>query len=54
MIDAVTPGSLSKHNIPRITVTSDDIEAVGKVDIKHFIPETDGSQLLRYRLIYMV
>ena len=36
IIATFTPGKLASKPIPRITVTSDDIKKVGKIDIKNF------------------
>ena len=49
MIAAVTPGTSRTGRIPRVTVTAEDVAAVGKVNIEHFISESNDSQSLQYQ-----
>ena len=49
MIAAVTPATSSTVQIPRVSVTAEDTAAIGKVNIKHFIFESDSSQSLQYK-----
>ena len=49
MIAAVTPATSKTGRIPRVSVTTEDIAAVRKVNIEHFISESDGSQSLQYK-----
>ena len=49
MIAAVTHATSRTGRIPRVSVTTEDIAAVGKVNIKHLISEYDGSQSLQYK-----
>ena len=49
MIVAVTPATSRTGRIPRVSVTAEDIAAIGKINIEHFISESDGSQSLQYK-----
>ena len=49
MIAEVTPATSRTGRIPRVSVTSEDIAAIGNVNIEHFISESDGSQSLQYK-----
>ena len=49
MIAAVTPATSRTGQIPRVSVTAEDIAAIGKVNIEDFISESDGSQSLQYK-----
>ena len=49
MIAIVTPGTSRTGQIPRVSVTAEDVAAVGKVNIEQFISESDGSQSLQYQ-----
>jgi len=48
MLAAITPGIRNKKTIPRTTTTNEDIASVGRVNIKHFVPDVDGLQELTY------
>ena len=39
MIGTVTPATSRTGRIPRVSVTAEDIAAIGKVNIEHFISE---------------
>ena len=47
MIAAVTPVTFRTGRIPRVSVTAEDIAAIEKVHIEHFISKSDGSQSLQ-------
>ena len=49
MIAAVIPATSRTGRIPHVSVTAEDIAAIGKVNIEHFISESDGSQSLQYK-----
>ena len=49
MIVAVTRATSRTGRIPNLSVTAEDIAAIGKVNIEHFISEYDGSQSLQYK-----
>ena len=53
MIAMVTPGVNNSRCIPRVKVSPEDIAAVGRVDIKHFISEFDGLQSKCYVELHM-
>lgn len=42
MIAATTPAIVNDRSVPRITVSAEDISAVGTINILPFIPTTDG------------
>ncbi len=42
MIATVTPGTSNTRTRPRVTVTAEDIAAVGCVNIEHYMSEIDG------------
>ncbi|MES9884095.1 MAG: hypothetical protein ABW185_24890, partial [Sedimenticola sp.] len=48
MIATVTPATSSNKPIARVKVTNEDIDAVGRVSIKHFMAEQDGLRSLKY------
>ncbi len=48
MIAATTPAIVNGRSVPRITVSAEDISAVGTINILPFIPTTDGMQSLTY------
>ena len=50
MIAAVTPGISRSGNISRISVTAEDIAAVGKLNIEYFISESGIQPLLSQKL----
>ena len=49
MIAGVTPATSRNGRIPRVSVTAEDITAIGKVNIEHFIFKSDGNQSLQYK-----
>lgn len=49
MIAVVTPGTSRTGQIPRVSVTAEDVAAVGKVNIEQFISKSDGSQSMQYQ-----
>ncbi len=49
MIATVTPGTSSTRTILRVTVTAEDIAAVGHVNIEHYMSECDGLQFVYYQ-----
>ena len=49
VIAAVTPATYRTGKIPRVSVTAENVAAIGKVNIEHFISESDGSQSLQYK-----
>ena len=51
MIATVTPGTHNTKAIPRVTVTAEDIAAVGHVNIKHFMSKVDGLQSAFYETL---
>ncbi len=52
MIAAVTPGTENNLRIPRVTVTVEDITAIGTVNIEHFVPNCKGLQSLHYKELH--
>ena len=49
IIAAITPVTSRTGLFPRVSVTAEDIAAIGKVNIEHFISQSDGSQSLQYK-----
>ena len=47
MIAAVTPAISRTGRIPRVSVAAEGIAAIEKINIEHFISESDGSQSLQ-------
>jgi hypothetical protein len=48
IIATVTPATSSTRTIPRVTVSADDIVAVGRVNIQQFVSAFDGLQTWKY------
>ena len=48
MIATITPATSCTATIPRITVSAEDIAAVGHVDINYFVSETEAFQSMNY------
>lgn len=49
MIAMVTPGTKHIKSVPRVKVSSKDIERVGKVNIKHFMSDAEGAESFTYK-----
>ena len=48
MIATITPGTSYSASSPRATVSAEDIAAVGRVDIHHFVAGSEGLQQMNY------
>ena len=48
MIATETPATTSTRTIPRVTVSAEDIAAVGRVNIQQFVSACDGLQTWMY------
>ena len=49
MIVTITPGTKRSYQIPRITVSTNDICSIGQVRVKYFTSVTDGIRSLSYQ-----
>ncbi len=54
MIAATTPAIVNDRSVPRITVSAEDISAVGMINILPSIPTTDGMQSLTYSELHVI
>lgn len=52
MIATTTPATANNRCVPRITVSAEDISAVGTINILPFMPTTNGMQSLSYSEIH--
>jgi len=48
MIATITPGHDISHHVPRVIVTSEDIAAIGRVNIEPFMGVCDGLRSMKY------
>ena len=49
IVTTVTPGNNATKPIPRVTVSSDDVMAVGKINIAYFKPRENFKSLLKFK-----
>ncbi len=49
IIATITPGTRNEQHIPRLSVTAEDIAAIGTVNIENFVPVTKGVRSLVYK-----
>ena len=51
IVTTVTPGNNATKPIPRVTVSSDDVMAVGKINISYFKPRENFQSLLKFKTL---